>query len=213
MFTGIIEEIGKIKNLIMSSGRAEITVECSKVLADSKIGDSISVNGVCQTIVNLDKNSFTADVSQETLKVTNFSELKIGDKVNLERALSLKERIGGHFVSGHVDSTAKFISSKKNEDFYDLVFEINDEIKKYIIKKGSIAINGISLTIAQIEDCRIKIAVIPHTYENTSLCDLKQGQKVNIETDIFAKYIEKFLLNEKMTSVITEDFLKANGFV
>lgn len=213
MFTGIIEETGTVKDFKLFSENAEISVNCTKVLENTKIGDSISINGVCQTVVNLTENGFSAEVSKETLNVTNFSELKKGEKVNLERALTLNERIGGHFVSGHVDNVATFVSATKNSNFYDMNFEVTKEVARYIVKKGSIAINGISLTVADIQDNLVKVAVIPHTFENTNLSCLKSGQKINIETDIFAKYIEKFLLNEKTTSIISEDFLKENGFM
>lgn len=213
MFTGIIEEVGIVKNFRIVAENAEISVDCSKVLEDTKIGDSIAVNGVCQTVVNITETGFTAEVSKETLKVTNFSELKAGDKVNLERALTLNERVGGHIVSGHVDNVAKFVLAEKLDDFYNLEFAVNDETARYIVKKGSVTINGISLTVADINGTTLKVAVIPHTYENTNLSVLKQNQNVNIETDVFAKYIEKFLLNEKTTSMITQDFLKENGFM
>ena len=183
------------------------------MLEETKIGDSISINGVCQTVVSLSDSSFTAEVSKETLNITNFSELKTGDKVNLERALTLNERIGGHIVSGHVDSVAKFVSANRNNDFYDMEFDVTNETSRYIIKKGSVTINGISLTVADIQSNMVKVAVIPHTYENTNLYYLKKGENVNVETDVFAKYIEKFLLNECTTSMITEDFLKENGFM
>ena len=214
MFTGIIEEIGTVKSFKTVSENAEIVVECSKVLEDTKIGDSISINGVCQTVISMTDNTFTAEVSKETLSVTNFLTLKAGDKVNLERALTLNERIGGHIVSGHVDGVAKFLSSIRNSNnFYELVFDVKDDITRYIIKKGSITLNGISLTVVNIQDNTFKVAVIPHTFENTNLAFLKPNQNVNVETDVFAKYIEKFLLNERTTSVITEDFLKENGFM
>ncbi|MBR2525695.1 riboflavin synthase [bacterium] len=214
MFTGIIEEIGQVKSFKTVSENAEIVVECSKVLEDTKIGDSISINGVCQTVISMTDTTFTAEVSKETLSVTNFLTLKAGDKVNLERALTLNERIGGHIVSGHVDGVAKFLSSIKNSNnFYELVFEVNDEIARYIIKKGSITLNGISLTVVNIQGNTFKVAVIPHTFENTNLSFLKPNQNVNVETDVFAKYIEKFLFNERTTSMITEDFLKENGFI
>ena len=213
MFTGIIEETGIVKDFKLFSENAEISIDCLKVLNDTKIGDSISINGVCQTVVNLTETGFSAEVSKETLSVTNFSDLKKGEKVNLERALTLNERIGGHIVSGHVDSVATFVSAVKNSDFYDMKFEVSDEASRYIIKKGSVTLNGISLTVADIQGNLIRIAVIPHTFENTNLSCLKTGQKVNLETDVFAKYIEKFLLNEKTSSAISEDFLKENGFM
>lgn len=213
MFTGIIEEIGIVKDFTQTSNGAEITVSCNKVLSDTKIGDSIAINGVCQTVVEMSENAFTADVSNETLEVTNFLAIKRGEKVNLERALTLNERIGGHLVSGHVDSVAKLVSSKKNADFYNMKFEVTNDASRYIIKKGSITINGISLTVAEIQGNIVEIAVIPHTFENTNLSELKAGDMVNVETDVFAKYIEKFLLNEKTTSTISESFLKENGFM
>jgi len=214
MFTGIIEEIGTVKSFKTISENAEIEVECLKVLEDTKIGDSIAINGVCQTVISMTDTSFTAEVSKETLGVTNFLTLKAGDKVNLERALTLNERIGGHIVSGHVDGVVKFLSSIRNSNnFYELVFEASDEISRYIIKKGSVTLNGISLTVVNIQGNTFKVAVIPHTFENTNLSYLKTTQNVNIETDVFAKYIEKFLLNERTTSMITEDFLKENGFI
>ncbi len=213
MFTGIIEEIGVVKDLKIISDNAKIYIDCKKVLEDTKIGDSIAINGVCQTVVDISQTGFSAEVSKETLDVTNFSSLKSGDKVNLERALTLNERIGGHLVSGHVDNVAKFISAQKINDFYNMEFEVAEETAKYIVKKGSITINGISLTVADIQNKKVTIAVIPHTFENTNLSCLIKGQNVNVETDVFAKYIEKFLLNERTTSIITEDFLKENGFM
>lgn len=213
MFTGIIEEIGIVKDFTQTLNGAEIAVSCNKVLNDTKIGDSIAINGVCQTVVEMSENSFTAEVSKETLDVTNFLNIKKGDKVNLERALTLNERIGGHLVSGHVDSVAKLVSSHKDADFYTMKFEVTEEASRYIVKKGSITINGISLTVSEIQDRTVTVAVIPHTYENTNLSEMKIGSVVNIETDVFAKYIEKFLLNEKTTSIISEDFLKENGFM
>ena len=213
MFTGIIEEVGVVKSFKLISDTAEISVDCEKVLQDTKIGDSISINGVCQTVVSITDTGFTAEVSKETLNVTNFSQTKTGDKVNLERALQLNERIGGHIVSGHVDSVAKLVSVKKDNDFYDMEFNVTNETSRYVVNKGSITINGISLTVANLNENKIRIAVIPHTYENTNLKELSSGDTVNVETDVFAKYIEKFLLNERTTSIITEDFLKENGFI
>lgn len=213
MFTGIIEEIGTVQSFNLHQNNAELTVECSKILKDTKLGDSISVNGVCQTVVKKSANSFTAEVSDETLKVTNFFQIKSGDKVNLERAMTLIERMGGHVVQGHVDNIAKLISITQKNNFYNMKFELKPELSKHVIKKGSIAINGISLTVADIQENTITIAVIPHTFENTNLSMLSIGQNVNIETDIFAKYVEKILFNNKAKSTISEDFLKENGFL
>ena len=218
MFTGIIEEIGIVKTFKELQKSALIEVECKKVLEDTKIGDSIAINGVCQTVVKMDSNSFSAEVSLETLNVTNFKELKKGSEVNLERALTLNSRLGGHMVSGHVDGICKLSDVTKQNDFYVLAFNANEGILKYIINKGSVTINGISLTIAKLTQTGFELAIIPHTYENTNLKSLKIGQKVNIENDLIAKYVEKFLSTDnnvivKSKSNLNEDFLKENGFI
>ena len=208
MFTGIIEELGKVQGV--DSNR--ITVECGTVIEDVKLGDSIAVNGVCLTVVEILSKGFVADVSPETFKVTNLKKLQVGDFVNLERAMAANGRFGGHMVSGHIDGLAKFIDSNKNGQFYELQFELSSELAKYVVKKGSIAINGISLTIAEVENNNIKTAIIPHTYENTNLKTLKNGDFVNIEVDIVAKYIEKFLSTSDNKSRISLEFLQEHGF-
>lgn len=213
MFTGIIEEIGKIKSFKKDTNGATIEVECSLVLEDTKLGDSIAINGVCQTVIELSSNSFQARVSDETLKVTTFENLKSGDIVNLERALTLNSRLGGHIVSGHVDCKGKFTKIEKLTDFYNLEFEIPQEQTKYVVHKGSITINGISLTVAEINQNRFKVAIIPHTFENTNLKALNVGDNVNIETDILGKYVEKMLSAKDNNSKISMTFLQENGFV
>lgn len=217
MFTGIVEEIGIVKEFVKSGNSALITVECSKILNShsSLVGDSIAINGVCQTVTKFDSKSFSAQISAETLSVTNFSNLKTGQKVNLERALKLSDRLGGHIVTGHIDGLAKVKNIQKLSDFYNIKFETQKDLAKYIVKKGSITINGISLTIADIYSDEFLIAVIPHTFENTTLKDLKSGDFVNIETDILAKYVEKFLStdnNKNCNTLVDENFLKENGF-
>lgn len=213
MFTGIIEEIGKIKSFKKDTNGATIEVECSLVLEDTKLGDSIAINGVCQTVIELSPNSFKARVSDETLKVTTFENLKSGDIVNLERALTLNSRLGGHIVSGHVDCKGKFTKIEKLTDFYNLEFENPQEQTKYVVHKGSITINGISLTVAEINQNRFKVAIIPHTFENTNLKALNVGDNVNIETDILGKYVEKMLSAKDNNSKISMTFLQENGFV
>ena len=208
MFTGIIEEIGVIQALT----NKQVTIKCSKVLEKTKLGDSIAVNGICLTVVDITTQGFVADVSDETFRVSNLSKLKAGSFVNLERAMLADGRFGGHIVSGHIDNIAKIIAIKNNEDFYDLEIELDSTESRFVIKKGSITVNGISLTIASIDSNRIKIAVIPHTYEKTNLQNLKPGDYVNIEVDIFAKYIEKFLSTSDNKSRIDLDFLQRNGF-
>lgn len=215
MFTGIIEETGIVKSFIKNSNGADITIQCEKVLQDTKIGDSIAINGCCQTVVALGNDFFRANVSDETLIVTNFNLLKSGTPVNLERALTPTSRMGGHIVQGHVDCTGKFIKKEQLNDFYNLYFEIPAEQCKYVVKKGSIAINGISLTVADISGNIFHIAVIPHTFAQTTLSTLKIGDLVNIETDILGKYIEKLLSvsDNSAKSNIDENFLKENGFM
>ncbi len=210
MFTGIIEEIGTIKTF----NDAKLQVICRKVLEGTNLGDSIAINGVCQTVVEMQPDSFTVQVSNETLSVTTLGTLKQGDKVNLERALTLSSRLGGHLVSGHVDCRGKLLTVQKHSEFYDLEFEIPQEQTKYVVKKGSVTINGISLTVANISGRIIKVAIIPHTYNNTNLSELKSGDYVNIETDILGKYVEKILsANDNNNSNISMEFLHENGFV
>lgn len=207
MFTGIIEEIGKISSITKST----ITIKSKTVLEDAKLGDSIAVNGVCLTIVNLKKDEFTANVSEETFKITNFSELKSGDFVNLERALSLSSRLGGHIVTGHIDTVGEIASIIDKNEFYDLSVKFDKNFENYVVKKGSITINGISLTIADINNNTVSVAIIPHTFNNTILKTLKSKDSVNIEFDILAKYVEKNLSTKNNS--ITMNFLEENGFV
>lgn len=221
MFTGIIEEIGTVKEFTKSGNSALIVVECTKILEEnhfspltahrSLIGDSVALDGVCQTVTSYDKNSFSAQVSSETLNVTTFSKLKKGDKVNLERALSVNGRLGGHIVTGHVDGLAKVKNIQKLSEFYNIKFEIEKDLAKYVAKKGSVALNGISLTVADISGNEFSVAIIPHTFENTTLNYLKTGDFVNFEVDILAKYVEK-ILSTGNNKAIDENFLKENGF-
>ncbi len=213
MFTGIVEEIGIVKSLEFKANGAKIVIGCQKVVEDVKIGDSIAIDGVCQTVIAFNSSEFSAEISDETLKVTTLGNLKSGNTVNLERALTLSSRLGGHIVSGHVDCMGKFINIEKLSDFYNLQFEISEEQEKYVVYKGSITINGVSLTVANIEDNIVSVAIIPHTYNNTSLKDLKLGQDVNIETDILGKYVEKFLSAKDNKKGISMNFLQENGFV
>ena len=199
MFTGIVEETGKVKSF---DGR-KLVIECRKVLENTQIGDSIAIDGCCQTVVNKTSDSFSADVSSETLSITTFKNFKTGQIVNLERALTPSTRIGGHFVQGHVDGTAEYLGN--------MTFKVPEKLDKYIVYKGSITVNGVSLTVAKNENNTFSVAIIPHTLENTNLKYLKTGDLVNIETDILGRYVEKFLYSQNNS--ITEDFLKENGFM
>lgn len=207
MFTGIIEEIGTVSSISSDN----ITIKCSKVLSDSKLGDSIAVNGVCLTVTSVSENSFSADISPETMRITSLSDLKKGNNVNLERALQLSSRLGGHIVSGHIDTVGKVSKISKLSDFYEITVVFDKKYNHYIVKKGSISINGISLTIAECGDGFVTMAIIPHTYNSTVLNTLNTDSNVNIEFDILAKYVEKNLSSSD-NSNITVDFLAENGF-
>lgn len=214
MFTGIIEEIGIVGDIKTAAYGAVLSIECSKILSDVSIGDSISINGACQTVTKFSSDSFTADVSQETLDVSTLKYFKRGDKVNLERAMSANGRFGGHIVSGHVEGTGKFVRKVSQGSFDNYYFSSNEDISKYIIYKGSITVNGISLTVASLENNIFSVAVIPYTAQTTILQDLKIGDYVNLEPDIFAKYIEKFIskADNNSNKNITLEYLQQNGF-
>lgn len=213
MFTGLIEEIGIIKALNKQTSGAVIQIQCQKVLEDLKTGDSIAINGACQTATKIGKDFFEVDAAIETLKLTNFINFTTGTKVNLERAMSATSRFGGHMVSGHVEGVASFIKKEKEglaEIFY---FEAPKNVTHYLVHKGSVCINGISLTITSLNNNIFSISVIPHTIKETTLPELKSGDIVNIEPDIIAKYVEKFLSKAHNTSSnLSVDFLKENGF-
>lgn len=217
MFTGIIEEVGTLEEIITGNGFGIMKVKCSKVLEDTKIGDSIATNGVCLTVREKDAFSFSADVMGETLAKTNLGSLKIGDKLNLERALRLSDRLGGHIVSGHIDGIGEIVSIAEESDGTWLTISAPQEVLKYVIYKGSISIDGISLTVAYVDNEVFKVSVIPHTLENTILHNKKINSKVNLECDLVGRYIEKLFSpkdekEENNKSNISMEFLKNNGF-
>ncbi len=213
MFTGLIEEIGTVAKVEKTQKGATFVINCNKILEDIKIGASIAINGACHTVTDFTQNSITVNTSNETLNISNFSQLKQNDTVNLERAMTLSSRLDGHLVSGHIDGTAEFIEKKSDGFSYKMFFKLKNELRKYLIYKGSITINGISLTIASIENNIFSVAIIPHTMQNTNLSSLKTGDIVNIETDIIAKYIENFSHVSNNTTNITKAFLEENGFI
>lgn len=213
MFTGLIEEQGKIKEISNSSNGMELVIECNIVTQDVRNGASICVNGACQTVTGFGSNYIKVQASNETLSVTNFKDFKKGDYVNLERALTLSKRIDGHIVSGHVDCLATFIKSKDDGFSKEFFFKINKDFAKYVIYKGSIAINGVSLTVASIDNDIFSVELIPTTLREVNLSMLKSGDIVNIETDMFAKYVEKIFTSKDNTSKINYGFLAENGFV
>ena len=189
MFTGIVEEIGTINNLVNSV----LTIQAEKVLTDIKLGDSIAVNGTCLTVVNFTESKFSVDLAPETLRRTTFGDLNLGDKVNLERALSANDRFGGHMVQGHVDATGRVISIRDEGD--SSIFRISNpkRLKPYLVEKGFIAIDGMSLTIVKALSSSFTLSVIPYTRINTNLRDQRIGGKVNLEVDILAKYVENLM--------------------
>ena len=219
MFTGIIEEMGIVKSIKSKV----ITIEANKIFDDLKLGDSVAVNGACLTVSSFSNKIFNADITSETLSRTNLGELKLGFKVNLERALTLNGRLGGHIVSGHVDGIGIIKNISKNSEDIELIIECPSNLMKYIIEKGSVAVDGISLTVAKVDTNKnnFSVAIIPHTLKETVLYYKKSGDKVNIENDIIGKYVEKLLsfndfnfnneTNNK-SSNINMEFLIKNGF-
>lgn len=192
MFTGIIEELGTIESLERHGEAARIRVACTTVLSDATEGCSISVNGVCLTAVEIAPSSFAADLAPETLRRTNIGELKPGAVVNLERPLLATGRLSGHVVQGHIDGTGEFLSFDQLDDNnWWLKIRIPEGLDRYVVFKGSLAIDGISLTVAAIQDYIVSVTIIPHTYQHTALRTHKPGDRVNLECDVFAKYLEK----------------------
>lgn len=217
MFTGIIEESGKVAGLQKTSGAARITIKGDMVLQDAKLGDSIAVNGVCVTVTGIEEKQFQADISPETLKRTNLGELRQGASVNLERAMPLGGRFGGHIVSGHIDGTGIIKNRKEDENSIIFTIEAPWEIMKYTAFKGSVAIDGISLTVADCTMEEFSLAIIPFTLAHTTLNRKKTGDRVNIECDVLSKYVERLLLFSKEkkkseSSNISEKMLKEAGF-
>lgn len=207
MFSGIIEEKGRVTSPVVSGS---IKLKADKVLEGTKTGDSISVNGVCLTITYLDNKSFTVDVMPGTLKRTNLGSLASGDEVNLERALKYGGRIGGHLVQGHIDDIGKVINIRREAAAVVMTFEAPAAIMCYIVEKGFIAVDGISLTVSSVTGNRFSVSLVAFSLENTRLGDLRNGDTVNIEVDIIAKYVER--LQQGAGSVITEKFLEEHGF-
>lgn len=193
MFTGIIEELGRVREVEQRGEDARIVIEAQTVTVGSREGDSIAVNGVCLTALNVRPGSFAADVSQETLFRSTLGNLKPGSSVNLERAVTPATRLGGHIVQGHVDARGKFLGSQNHGDSWTFRFAYPKEIARYLVFKGSVAVEGISLTIANLADDYFEIAVIPKTFEVTNFSRLKPGDEVNLEVDVIAKYVERIL--------------------
>lgn len=214
MFTGLIEEVGKVVSLTGERGTKRLTVAASQLPREMKKGDSIAVSGVCLTAVAIKKNSIGFDLAVETLARTSLSRLAKGTLVNLELPMKAGGRMGGHIVQGHVDGVARFLGLEKIEgkEDYWLRIEIPADLAKYVVFKGSIAVEGISLTVAKVEGREVTIAIIPHSYEMTNLKQSHAGDPMNIEVDIIAKYAEKMLLGQAAPGSITLEKLVAEGF-
>lgn len=209
MFTGIVEGQGKVQRLTMKGADAVLEIEAGISLAEVSIGDSIAVNGACLTVISLHQNNFQADVSAETISRTTLKLLQSGHKVNLEKSLRVGGFVGGHFVLGHVDATGRVLSQTQKSGSLILAVEMKENIARYIVEKGSVAVDGISLTVNKLEKSRFYVNIIPHTAANTTLVTRKEGDWVNIETDILGKYVEKLLQTNRG---IDKDFLAKHGF-
>jgi len=214
MFTGIIEEVGRVESVVNKQGQRRITISTSQLGKELREGASIAVSGICLTAVALTPSSFSADLAEETWKRTSLSRIQKGALVNLELPMRADGRFGGHIVQGHVDGTGKFLALDPIPDAADfwLRIEIPPELARYVIFKGSLSIEGISLTVAKIEGTQVTVAIIPHTIEMTNLQSLKPGDPVNLEVDVIAKYIEKMIRGESSNSTITVERLVSEGF-
>jgi len=210
MFTGIIEEVGQVAGLVRRGQGMEVTIACKKVLQDVHIGDSISTNGVCLTVTGFTDSTFTADVMPETFNLANYKHIKLKQGVNLERAMKADGRFGGHMVAGHIDGTGRILSMTRDHQAVRIFLTTDPATLRYVIYKGSVALDGISLTVSRVSDQGFEVSVIPQTLEETHLSQVGPGYEINIETDIVGRYIERFMTQPKG---ITESFLKENGFI
>lgn len=216
IFTGIIEELGVVKSIAINGASGCITIKARKVLEGTKLGDSIAVNGICLTVTSINSDGFSADVMAETVRRTSLSQVGKGDMVNLERAMTLNGRFGGHIVSGHIDGTGTITKYTKEENAIWVTIKAPEEILDLIVEKGSICIDGISLTVATVSDRDFQVSIIPHTAKETTLIQKKVGSLVNLENDIVGKYIKKFMENKqesqsKRESGLTMEMLEKYG--
>ncbi len=216
MFTGLIESIGTVRRLDRQGESASLQISSSLVKDDLHLGESIAVNGVCLTVTSWDDDSFAADVSPETLQCTNLGSLRADSKVNLERALRLCDRLGGHLVSGHIDCLAKVRRRYQDQNAVRFEFSVPVENQRYLVEKGSVTIDGISLTVNAIDADGFTVAIIPHSLALTTLSERREGDSVNIETDLIGRYVERFLQGDKIPAAgtrISREFLAKNGFL
>jgi riboflavin synthase len=217
IFTGLIIEVGRVRQVRRRDDGAFLVIEARKALEGTRIGDSISINGVDLTVIEMNADTFSSDASLETLRRSTLGELRAGDRVNLERALAVGERLGGHMVQGHVDGTGKLVTVLQEGNAYRMRFSFARELARYIAMKGSIAVDGISLTVAGLGQYWFEVAIIPHTWRETTLADLKSGSLVNLEVDVLAKYVERLMLAEKTPAKqeqadLTVEYLIEQGY-
>jgi len=214
MFTGLVEEVGTITSIVERAGNHRITIKAPETAKELKQGNSVAVSGVCLTALDIQPDSFCADLAAETWARTSLSRITEGARINLELPLRVDGRMGGHIVQGHVDGTGRLVALEPipNADDFWLLIDIPEDLEKYVVFKGSIAIEGISLTVAKLEGLQLTIAIIPHTIRMTNLGSLKPGDPVNIETDIVAKYLEKWMKRDEQNSSVTVERLVAQGF-
>ena len=216
MFTGLIESVGKVHSLKRQGDSGQLQIVCDLVEVDLQLGESIAVNGACLTVTAWDQSSFSVDISPETMNCTTLGMLRPNQRVNLERALCLADRLGGHLVSGHIDCIATVRSRYQDQNAIRFEFAVPDEVMRYLVEKGSVAVDGISLTVNRVADNMFSVAVIPHSLEKTTLNLCREGSQVNIETDLLGRYVERLLQgggtphNESKLNI---DFLAKNGFL
>jgi len=212
MFTGIIEEIGKIEEISKHGHNLKLKIRVSKISSDLKVGDSININGACQTVTGTDPDSFTVEAVEETVRRTNLGQLKRNVLVNLERSLRFSDRLGGHLVTGHIDCVGRVKSIAKKDGSFLYEFELPEKYLTYLVEKGSVAVDGISLTLVEVLKDSFSASTIPYTLENTTLGTKKIGDLVNIETDLIGKYVERILTSKRDKFEITEEWLKDKGW-
>lgn len=212
MFTGIIEEIGTVRTIRKGTSAIQLTILAPLITSDIKTGDSINTNGVCLTVTSFNAETFEADVMPETMSRTGFSQLQTGSRVNLERAVRLSDRLGGHLVSGHIDGTGKLTDTRKDENAIWMTVSADPSIIRYVAEKGSVALDGVSLTVAKVNSTSFQVSVIPHTQSETTLTSRRRGELINIECDIIGKYVEK-LFTPGSKDRIDLEFLAKNDFI
>jgi riboflavin synthase len=213
MFTGIIEEIGVVKSVLKSSRSSKLEITAGKIPGDMKVGDSINTDGVCLTVTSFTKDHFTADVMPESMERSGLGKLKPGSRVNLERAIRLSDRLSGHLVSGHIDGTGIISRTRRDENAIWLTVATDGKWTRYMVEKGSVAVDGVSLTIARMDAGSFEVSVIPHTQSETTLTSKNTGDTVNIECDMIGKYIEKMMNGNKGQGKLDMNFLAEQGFL